>query len=100
MSPEQRDVITNELKRLGANLNLSAEQKQKLQSFMSEASEKLQQFKQQNPSVTKEDLIKKVAEHRATLRQHLVNFLTPEQLTKWDAEVGKAKEFLGQKLAA
>jgi Spy/CpxP family protein refolding chaperone len=100
MSPEQRDVITNELKRLGANLNLSAEQKQKLQSFMSEASEKLQQFKQQNPSVTKEDLIKKVAEHRATLRQRLVNFLTPEQLTKWDAEVGKAKEFLGQKLAA
>jgi Spy/CpxP family protein refolding chaperone len=100
MSPEQRDVITNELKRLGANLNLSAEQKQKLQSFMSEASEKLQQFKQQNPSVTKEDLIKKVAEHRATLRQRLVSFLTPEQLTKWDAEVGKAKEFLGQKLAA
>jgi arsenate reductase-like glutaredoxin family protein len=100
MSPEQRDVITNELKRLGANLNLSAEQKQKLQSFMSEASEKLQQFKQQNPSVTKEDLIKKVAEHRATLRQRLVSFLSPEQLTKWDAEVGKAKEFLGQKLAA
>lgn len=100
MSPEQRDVITNELQRLGASLNLSTEQKQKLQGFMSEASEKLQQFKQQHPNVSKEDLIKKVAEHRATLRQRLMNFFTPEQLTKWDAEMGKAKEFLGQKLAA
>ena len=30
----------------------------------------------------------------------LKNFLSPERLTKWDAEVGKAKEFLGQKVAA
>jgi periplasmic protein CpxP/Spy len=100
MSPEQRDAITSELKRLGANLNLSEEQKQKLQGFMSEASEKLQAYKQQNPNASKEELIKKVADNRATLRQRLVNFLTPEQLTKWDAEIGKAKEFLGQKLAA
>ena len=48
----------------------------------------------------KEDLIKKVAENRAPIRQRLVDFLTPEQLTKWDAEATKAKEFLGQKLAA
>jgi hypothetical protein len=30
----------------------------------------------------------------------LVNFLSPEQLTKWDAAVKNAKEFLGEKLAA
>jgi hypothetical protein len=35
-----------------------------------------------------------------TLAVGLVSFLTPEQLTKWDAEATKAKEFLSQKLAA
>jgi hypothetical protein len=44
--------------------------------------------------------LRKVADNRATIRQRLVGFLTPEQLTKWDAEAAKAKEFLGQKLAA
>jgi hypothetical protein len=28
-------------------------------------------------------------------RERLVNFLTPEQLTKWDKEVAKAKGILG-----
>jgi hypothetical protein len=45
-------------------------------------------------------LIKKVADNRAAIRQHLVSFLRPEQLTKWNAGATKAKEFLGQKLAA
>ena len=67
---------------------------------MTEASEKLQEYKQQNPNVSKEDLIKKVSENRASIRQRLENFLTPEQLKKWDSELSKAKEFLGQKLAA
>ena len=100
LSTEQRDAVANELKRFGADLNLSEDQKQKLQGFMTEASEKLQEYRQQNPNASKEDVIKKVADNRATIRQRLVNFLTPEQLTKWDAEAAKAKEFLGQRLAA
>ena len=100
LTPEQRDAVASELKRFGAELNLSDEQKQKLHTFMTEASEKIQEYKQQNPNASMEDLIKKVADNRAALRQRLVNFLTPEQLTKWDAGVAKAKEFLGQKLAA
>jgi periplasmic protein CpxP/Spy len=100
LTTEQRDAVANELKRFGADLNLSDDQKQKLQGFMTEASEKLQEYRQQNPNASKEDLIKKVADNRATIRQRLVNFLTPEQLTKWDAEAAKAKEFLGQRLAA
>jgi hypothetical protein len=67
---------------------------------LAEAYDKVREYKQQNPGVTKEDLIKKVADNRATIRQRLVGFLSPEQLTKWDAEATKAKEFLGQKLAA
>lgn len=100
LTTEQRDTLANELKTFGATMNLSDEQKQKLHSFMSEASEKIHQYKQQNPNASPQDMIKKVAENRAELRGRLVNFLTPQQLTVWDAEVAKAKQFLGQKLAA
>ena len=100
LTAEQRDLVASELKQIGAKLNLSNDQKEKLQAFMTEASEKVQEYKQQNPNATREELIKKVADNRASIRQRLVNFLTPEQLTTWDAEIAKAKEFLGQKLAA
>ena len=100
LTSEQRDVVANELKRIGADLNLSEDQKQKLHTFMTEASEKVHEYKQQNPNATREDLFKKLADNRAHLRERVVNFLTPEQLAKWDTEVARAKEFLGQKLAA
>jgi periplasmic protein CpxP/Spy len=100
LTPEQRDAVTSELKRIGADLNLSEEQKLKVHSFMTEASEKLNEYKQQNPNASREDLIKKIADNRTNIRQRLVNFLTPEQLKKWDAEAAKAKEFLGHNLAA
>lgn len=100
ITSEERDMVVSELKRIGATLNLSDEQKQKVQAFMAEASEKVQAYKQQNPSATPQDLVKKVQDNRAALRQRLVDFLTPEQLSKWDAEMAKAKEFLGEKLAA
>jgi protein CpxP len=100
LTPELRDAVTNELKRIGGQLNLSDEQKERLHGFMTEASEKVQQYKQQNPNASPADVIKKVAENRAAIRQRIVSFLTPDQLSKWDAEVSKAREFLGQKLAA
>ena len=100
LTPEQHDAVVNELKRFGADLNLSDDQKQRLQTFMSEASEKVQEYKKNNPSASKEDLVRIVSDNRTAIRQRLVNFLTPEQLTKWDAEMAKAKDFLGQKLAA
>lgn len=100
LTPEQRDTIANELKKFGADLNLSEEQKGKLHTFLTESYGRIQEYKAQNPSATREDIIKRVAAHRTQLRERLVNFLTPEQLQKWDAGVARAKEFLGQKLAA
>src|SRR4029453_13904493 len=100
LTPEQRDNVANELKRFATDLNLSEDQKQKLHTSLSEAYEKVQEYKQQNPNASKEDLVRRVADNRAAIRQRLVNFLTPEQLTKWDSEIAKAKEFLGQKIAA
>jgi transcription initiation factor TFIIIB Brf1 subunit/transcription initiation factor TFIIB len=100
LTQEQRNMVVDELKRFATDLSLSDDQKQKLQDFLSEASEKLQEYKQQNPNASREDLIRKVADNRSMIRQRLISFLTPEQLNKWDAEAAKAKEFLGQKLAA
>ena len=100
ITPEQREAVANELKRIGPLLHLSEDQRQRLQETMSEASEKVQEYRKQNPNATQEDVIKKIADNPATIRQRVVNFLTPEQLTVWDTEVAKAKEFLGHKLAA
>jgi anti-sigma regulatory factor (Ser/Thr protein kinase) len=100
LTSEQRDIVASELKGIATDLNLSEEQKEKLRTSLSEAYEKVQEYKLQNPNASSEDLIKRVADNRASIRQRVVNFLTPEQLTKWDAEVAKAKEFLGQKIAA
>jgi protein CpxP len=100
LTQEQHEVIVVELRKFGPELNLSAEQKEKLNNFLTESYGKLQEYKSQKPNASKEDISKKVAANRAQLRERLVNFLTPEQLSKWDAGVGKAKEYLGQKLAA
>jgi ribosomal protein L16 Arg81 hydroxylase len=100
ISPEIREKVASELKQLVGNLNLSDEQQEKLRGFMTEAREKVEEYRKQNPNATKEDLVRRVAENRNEIRERLTKFLTSEQLTKWDAEVAKAKEFLGQARAA
>ena len=44
--------------------------------------------------------MRRVTEARTALRQQLVVLLSPEQLTKWDTEVEKIKDFLFLKIAA
>ena len=100
LTPEEREQVAAELKRFGADLQLSDDQKARLQEFLTEARAKVADYLKANPNAKRADVIKEVAAHRDQLRQRLVNFLTPEQLTKWDAEVAKAREFLGQQMAA
>jgi periplasmic protein CpxP/Spy len=95
LTAEQGEGIKNELKRIAGDLNLSDEQKTKLHERLSSAADKLHEYKKSHPNVTRQDIIKAVGSHRAELRAGLERFLTPEQLKKWDAEVAKAKEFLG-----
>jgi periplasmic protein CpxP/Spy len=100
LTPEERDQVTAEVKRFATDLNLTADQKEKLHTALAEAREKVADYLKANPNTTKADVISKVSANRDAIHQKIANFLTPEQLTKWDAEVGKAKEFLGQKIAA
>jgi len=99
VSDEQVQAIGNEIKRIAGDLNLSDEQKTKLHERMAFASGRLFEYKKSNPGVTREDVFNALKSHRAELREGLERFLTPEQLKKWDAEVAKAKEFLGQPTA-
>ena len=100
LTSEQRETVASELKKIAVDLNLSDEQKQKVSNFLTEAHEKIVDYKQQNPNASREDLVRKIAANRTAIRERVVNFLTPEQLKKWDAGVANAKEFLGQKVAA
>jgi anti-sigma regulatory factor (Ser/Thr protein kinase) len=100
LTAEQREQVVTELKRFAGDLNLTDEQKEKLQTALGEAREKVGEYLRNNPNTTKADIIAKVRAHRDEIRQRVVNFLTPGQLSKWDSEVAKAKEFLGQKLDA
>ncbi len=95
LSPEATEAVQSELKRFAADLNLSEDQKTRLKTALESAREKLDEVRKNNPDITKADVIAKLKEARAPLRERVSAFLTPEQLTKWDAEVAKAKAFLG-----
>jgi hypothetical protein len=99
LSPEQGQAIRDELKRFAGDMNLSDEQKTKLHERLAFAAGRLHEYKKSHPDVTRQDVINALKSHRTELREGLERFLTPEQLTKWDTEVAKAKEFLGHAMA-
>ena len=99
LTPEQRDQVAAEVTRFAKDLNLSSDQKEKLQTAFQDARGKLGDYMKDHPGTTKADIIKEVSGQRDQIRQRVVNFLNPEQLKKWDTEIVKAKDFLGQHMA-
>ena len=95
LSSDAKQAVATELKRIAGDLNLSDDQKSKLHTALENAREKLDEIRQANPDMTRADVIAKLKSVRVTARERLVNFLTPEQLGKWDTEMAKAKTFLG-----
>jgi len=100
MTPEEINNIASELKRLGGELNLSDDQKERLRTFLADKYEQLQEYRKKNPNISKEDIAQYIAKNRATGREKLEKFLTPEQLKIWDAELAKAKDFLSRAATA
>jgi hypothetical protein len=99
LTPEIRDQVASEVKRFAADLHLSPEQQEKLHGAFQTARGKLGDYMHDHPNVTKGDIGKELLARREEIRQRVVNFLTPDQLKKWDNEIAKAKEFLGQHMA-
>jgi len=100
LTPDQREQVANEIKKFAGDLNLNDDQKNKLRGFMEQAREKVQAYRTANPNASKADIMKAIGQNRDQIREQVVKFLTPDQLTKWDSAVKNAKEFLGEKLAA
>ena len=98
MTPEQREQVATELKRFAGDLNLTEQQKEKLQTALAEEREKVGEYLKTHPNTTKAEIVAHVKEHRTEIHERVAAFLSPEQLIKWDNEVAKAKEFLGQRL--
>jgi protein CpxP len=95
---EMIEVVETELKRFAADLNLSEAQKSQLKTALENAHERIEEIHQKNPSISRADVVAKLKENRTALRERVVKFLNPEQLTKWDAEVTKDRTFLGNKI--
>jgi hypothetical protein len=96
MAPDELSNIAVELKRLDSDLSLSDQQKEGLKAFLTEKYEKLQEYRKHNPNLSKEDIAQYVAWNRSAGREKLEKFLTPVQLTKWDAEIAIARDFLSK----
>jgi periplasmic protein CpxP/Spy len=95
LSAEAKEAVSAELKRFAASLNLSEDQKKQLHTSLEHAREKLDEIRKAHPDLTKADVIEKLRSVRVAARERVVKFFTPEQLAKWDAEIAKAKTFLG-----
>jgi DNA-binding MurR/RpiR family transcriptional regulator len=95
MTAEVKTKIVEEVKRFASDLNLSESQKAQMHTAFEKAEGRLEQIRKENPDVTRADVVKKLVGARDQIREHVVKFLTPEQLTKWDAAIAKAREFLG-----
>jgi periplasmic protein CpxP/Spy len=99
LTSEQRDQVAAEVKNFAANLHLSNDQKEKLQNAFQDARGRLGDYMKEHPNITKADMAKEIMARRDQIRQHVVSFFSPDQLKMWDAEVAKAKDFLGQHMA-
>jgi periplasmic protein CpxP/Spy len=96
MRAELIEVVEIELRKFAADLNLSDTQKSQLKTALENAHEKVDEARAKNPNISRADVVAKLKEARGSIRERVEKFLTPEQLTKWDSGVTKAKTFLGE----
>jgi hypothetical protein len=82
MTPDVKSRIEDEVRRFATELNLSDTQKSQLRTVFENAEAKLDGS---NPP----------SKVRDSIREQVTKILTSQQLTKWDAEMSKARTFLG-----
>jgi predicted HTH transcriptional regulator len=71
-----REVVV-EVEQIATDLNLSESQNKQLKSTLTQARENIRQYKQENPNVTREQLVTKIAANRGAIRERVGAFLTP-----------------------
>jgi len=97
---QQLSMVANEVGKLDIVLNLSPEQRQILQDLLRQASERLEEYKRQNPRLSTVALVQRAIDNRSVVRRRMAHFLTREQIGKWDAKAANEADFLGLKIVA
>ena len=87
MTPDVKNRIEDEIRRFTTELSLSDPQKAQLRTAFENAETKLDDG---TP-------FQKV---RDSIREQVTKILTPQQLTKWDDAMSKARTFLGHAIKA
>jgi hypothetical protein len=87
MTPDVKSRIEDEIRRFAADLNLSDPQKAQLRTAFENAETKL-------------DAGTPFQKVRDSIREQATMILTPQQLTKWDGAMSKARTFLGHAIKA
>ena len=98
MRADMNEQVATELKRFAADLKLTDEQRAQLKPALEDAHKRIEVIREQNPNASKEDKANQLKAVRGSSRERVTKILTPEQLTKWDTEVTKAREFLGERI--
>jgi hypothetical protein len=87
MTPDVKSRIEDEIRRFATDLNLSDPQKAQVRTAFENAETRLDEG---TP-------FQKV---RDSIREQVTKILNPQQLTKWDEAMSKARTFLGHAIKA
>jgi hypothetical protein len=87
MTPDVKSRIEDEIRRFATDLNLSDPQKAQLRTAFENGETKL-------------DAGTPFQKVRDSIREQATMILTPQQLTKWDDAMSKARTFLGHAIKA
>jgi hypothetical protein len=98
MRAELIEAVETELRNFATDLNLSDSQKTQLKISLENAHERIDEARARNPNATRADVVARLKEVRGSTRERVEKFFTPEQLTKWDSGVSRAKTFLGESI--
>ena len=89
LTAAQQKQVADELKRFSADLNLSNSQRDQLRPILEDQMSQTQAVRG-DASLSKSDKSTKIQSIRAAERSKVAAVLSPEQMTKWDAEMAKA----------
>ena len=74
LSDEAKKSIKSELTQFASSLDLSDDQKSRLKTALENAREKLEDMRKTNPNISKADVMAKLKEARAPLRERITSF--------------------------
>ena len=90
LTPAQQKKVSDELKRFGADLNLSPTQKDQMRSILGDQISQTSAVRKDS-SLSQSEKAAKIAEIRNAQHVKIAGVLSPDQLQKWDVEAAKAR---------